>query len=410
MMLAPALPRFRRLALISCFTSLAIALAGCGAQGSSGGGAKGRKGGGAAPVVVGKVTRKVVPLEIEAIGLVEAIRTAGVRSQVTGVVQKIAIQEGQDVNAGDLLFEIDPRPFRNALKSAEADSQKLHVQLEYARGQVARYKTLSSDSMVSKEQYQKIQDDARALEAQALVAESSVANAKLQLEYSSIRAPLSGRTGNLNLHEGDLIRANEAGAALVTVNQLSPIYVTFGLPQQHLGELNRYRASARLAVRATPPGLDPTPEVGELTFVDNTVDPATGTIKLKATFPNTAHRLWPGQFSTVNITLIAPEVLAVPASAVQTSQTGQHVYVVREDKSAERREVVIERTLRGDAVVTKGLKEGEVVVTEGQLRVMPGGALEIRPGPGEAAPAGEGKAKAKKVKEKEKSADKEKKK
>lgn len=403
MILVPAfLGSFRRHLVIAGLAPLLVALAGCGAQGGSGGGsAKGRKGGGAAPVVVGKAVRKVVPLEIEAIGIVETIRGANVRSQVTGVVQKIAIQEGQDVKAGDLLLEIDPRPFRNALRSAEADNEKIRVQLEYARGQVARYKTLSSDSMVSKEQFQKIQDDARALEAQSMVSESSVANAKLQLEYSSIRAPLSGRSGNINVREGDLVRANEAGIALLTINQLSPINVTFGVPQQYLSEINRYRANATLAVKAVPAGSDPTPEIGELTFVDNTVDPATGTIRLKATFPNSSHRLWPGQFSTISITLTSPEVLAIPASAVQTSQTGQHVFVVREDKTAERREVVVERTLRGDAVVSKGLKEGETVVTEGQLRVMPGGALEIRNANGEFAPGGESKAKSK-AKEKEK--------
>jgi len=319
------------------------------------------------------------------------------------VVQKLALQEGQDVKAGDLLLEIDSRPFRNALRSSEADNEKIRVQLEYARGQVARYRTLSSDSMVSKEQFQKIQDDARALEAQSMVSESAVANAKLQLEYSSIRAPLSGRSGNINVREGDLVRANEAGIALLTINQLSPINVTFGVPQQYLSEINRYRANATLAVKAVPAGLDPAPEIGELTFVDNTVDSATGTIRLKATFPNSSHWLWPGQFSTVSITLTAPEVLAIPASAVQTSQTGQHVFVVREDKTAERREIVVERSLRGDAVISKGLKEGEVVVTEGQLRVMPGGPLEIRSANGELVPGGEGKAKSKsKTKEKEK--------
>lgn len=392
----------RRHLVIAGLAPLVIALVGCGAKGGAGT-AKGRKGGGPAPVVVGKAIRKVVPLEIEAIGTVETIRGANVRSQVTGVVQKIAIQEGQDVQAGDLLLEIDSRPFRNALRSSEADNEKIRVQLEYARGQVARYRTLSSDSMVSKEQFQKIQDDARALEAQSMVSESAVANAKLQLEYSSIRAPLSGRSGNINVREGDLVRANEAGIALLTINQLSPINVTFGVPQQYLSEINRYRTKATLAVKAVPPGLDPAPEIGELSFVDNTVDPATGTIRLKATFPNSSHRLWPGQFSTISITLTAPEVLAIPASAVQTSQTGQHVFVVREDKTAERREVVVERSLRGDAVISKGLKEGEVVVTEGQLRVMPGGALEIRSANGELAPGGDGKAKSKsKTKEKEK--------
>lgn len=398
MILAPRSTRlFRRSLALLGLTPLLLGLPGCGSkEGAAGGGGsgKGRKGGGAAPVVVAKAARKVVPVEIEAIGIVETIRGASVRSQVTGVVQKIAIQEGQDVKQGDLLLEIDSRPFRNALRSAEADSEKIRVQLEYARGQVARYKTLSSDSMVSKEQYQKIQDDARALEAQSMVSESSVASAKLQLEYSSIRAPLAGRSGNINVREGDLVRANEAGIALLTINQLSPINVTFGVPQQYLAEINRYRAQAKLAVRVVPPGLTEQPELGELTFIDNTVDTSTGTIKLKATFTNEQHRLWPGQFGTVSITLANPTALAIPGSAIQTSQTGQHVFVVKEDNTAERREVVIERSHAGEAVISRGLQEGETVVTEGQLRVVPGGPLEIRNAPGGAG-GDSGKAKSK---------------
>jgi multidrug efflux system membrane fusion protein len=373
---------------------LLAGLVGCGQKAGTGTG-KARKGGGAAPVVVAKVVRKVVPVEIEAIGIVETIRGASVRSQVTGVVQKIAIQEGQDVVAGDLLLEIDSRPFRNALRSAEADNEKIRVQLEYARGQVARYKTLSTDSMVSKEQFQKIQDDARALEAQSMVSDSSVASAKLQLEYSSIRAPISGRSGNINVREGDLVRANEAGIALLTINQLSPINVTFGVPQQYLSEINRYRAQGKLAVRVVPSGLNEAPEIGELGFVDNAVDTTTGTIRLKGNFANAQNRLWPGQFGTVSITLANPEALAIPSSAIQSSQTGRHVFVVKADNTAEKRDVVVERAHLKETVISRGLAEGETVVTEGQLRVVPGGPVEIRTPGG--VPAGEaGKAKGKK--------------
>ena len=233
---------------------LALSLGGCsddsspGAGAAKGGGRGGRGGaGGPAPVQVGHAQRKVVPLTLDAIGAVEPIRTAALRSQVTGTLIKIAIQEGQDVKQGDLLFEIDPRPFQNALDSALADSQKIAVQLENARSQVARYRSLSADSMVSKEQFQTILDNERALTAQALSSQSAIANAKLQLEFSSIRAPLSGRTGNLGVHEGDLVRASDTTVTLVTINQLSPIYVTFGVPQQYLGPLNRYRAAGGLS-------------------------------------------------------------------------------------------------------------------------------------------------------------------
>ncbi len=370
----PPFPGLRLLAL-----GFALLLAGCGDKAAAPApGTKGGKGGGSAPVYAGTVQRKIVPLVLEAIGAVEPIRATAVRAQVTGSLFKIAIQEGQDVKQGDLLFEIDPRPFQNALRTSEADLAKARLQLETARAQVTRYKSLTADQMVSKEQFEKISDTARTLEAEVLGGESRLALAKLQLEYCSIRAPLSGRTGNLNIREGDLIRANEAGAPLVTINQLNPIYVTFSVPQQYLAPLTRYRASGMLKVRVVPPGTDEKPEEGELTFMDNTVDSSTGTLKLKGTFPNATHRLWPAQFATVTLTLASPEALTVPISALQTSQAGQHVYVIRADKTAELRPVVVERMYEGVAVVSKGLAEGETIVTDGQLRVIPNKPVDIK--------------------------------
>ncbi len=354
--------------------------------GGAGKGGKSGKGGGAAPVLVTKVERKVVPLSLEAIGAVEPIRTTAIRSQVTGTLKRRAIREGQDVNAGDLLLEVDPRPFQNALQTAEADLKKSQVQLETARAQVARYRSLSTDQMVSKEQYEKITDAARALEAEVAAVESRLANARLQLEYSSIRAPLTGRTGNIHVHEGDIVRANDSGAPLMTINQLNPIYVTFGVPQQYLAAVSRYRASGTLRVAVVPPGADERPEVGDLTFLDNTVDSTTGTIRLKGTFPNKENRLWPGQFATVTLTLASPEVTAVPANALQVSQAGQYVYVVKADQTAEMRMVTVERLAGADAVIAKGLEPGEVIVTEGQLRVLPGRPVEVKSsGAGDAA-------------------------
>jgi multidrug efflux system membrane fusion protein len=372
-----------------------------GGAGGGGGGGGGRRGsgGGPAPVLVGQVRKKVVPILIDAIGAVEPIRSAAIRSQITGSLQKIDIKEGQDVNQGDLLFEIDPRPLQNALASARADQEKIKVQLENARMQVVRYQKLSAESMVSKEQYQQIQDNERALSAQSLSSAAALANAELQLQYCSIRAPISGRTGNMSVHEGDLVRANDAGA-MVTINQLSPIYVTFGVPQQYLATLARYRADSMLTVNVVPPGLDETPEKGELTFMDNTVDPTTGTLKLKATFENSKHRLWPAQFATVSVTLAAPEVLVVASSAIQTSQTGQHVFIIKSpDNVAELRNVTVERTHEADSVITKGLVEGETVVIDGQLRVIPGKPVEIKQPEGVAATTdgrGKGKGKGKK--------------
>lgn len=381
-------PAFRR-STSALVLALALMLAGCGgkpetaasAKGAKGGGGgKGGRGGGGgpAPVLVGQVQTKIVPLVIEAIGAVEPIRTTAVRSQVTGTLLKIAFKEGQDVKEGDLLFEIDARPFRNALNSAEAELRKAKVQLETAHAQVARYRTLTTEQMVSKEQFEKISDAARTLEAEVQADESRVLTAKLQLEYCSIRAPLAGRTGNMTVHEGDLVRANEAGGLLVTIHQLNPIYVTFGVPQQYLVDLTRYRATGALKVKVVPPGTNEKPEEGELTFMDNMVDSSTGTLKLKGTFPNDSQRLWPGQFATVTVVLSSPDALTVADSAIQTSQAGQYVYVVKADKTAELRPVDVERTFENDAVISKGLAEGETVVVDGQLRVIPGRPVEAR--------------------------------
>ncbi|WP_158277611.1 efflux RND transporter periplasmic adaptor subunit [Opitutus sp. ER46] len=355
--------------------ALLVAVAGCSKSGSGSGG----RGGGGAPVLVGKAERKVVPLVIDAVGTVEPIRAASVRAQITGTLLRIAIREGQDVAEGDLLFEIDPRPFESTLRSALADQKRIQVQFENARAQVERYKRLDVGRMVSQEEAQQVQDAARALEAQAAAAAAAVESARLQLSYCSVRAPIAGRTGNISVHEGDLIRSSEAGN-LVTINQLNPIYVTFGVAQQYLPAIARYRAEHPLAVEIRLGSTEETPAAsGELTFVDNAVDTTTGTIRLKATIANEQQRLWPGQFATVAVRLAAPEVLTVPASAVQSDQAGQHVFVVKTDSTAEFRKIVVERTFNDDAVVTAGLEAGDTVVTDGQLRVISGRPVQVKP-------------------------------
>ncbi|MBI5382465.1 MAG: efflux RND transporter periplasmic adaptor subunit [Opitutae bacterium] len=380
-------------------------LAGCGEKPAAGG--RGRGGGGPAPVLTGQAQRKVAPLVLDAIGAVEPIRTATLRSLVTGVLWKVDFREGQEVQQGDLLFEIDPRTFQNAVRSAEADLQKIRTQLANAQEQLARYQKLSTDAMVSQEQFQTIQTTERTLRATLRVSEATLENAKLQLEFCSIRAPIAGRTGNLGAREGDLVRASDATVSLVTIHQLSPIYVTFAVPQQHLAALQRQRAAGSVRVTAAPAHATEAPEIGELSFIDNAIDAATGTLKLKATFANADRGLWPGQFVNVRVHLSAPEALVVPAQAVQNDQHGQHVFVVKEDQTAELRPVVIERQAEGFAVVTKGVREGETVITDGHLRVVPGGRVEVKtpgeaggapkgpPGAGKGKGKGEGKGKAK---------------
>ena len=370
---------------------LMLLLAGCPDKPKASGGRGGA--GGPAPVVVTKAQKKQVPLTLDAIGAVEPSRTTAVRSQVTGYLLKIHFQEGQDVQQGDLLFEIDSRPFQNAMQSAEAELQKTRVQLETARTQVERYRGLSADQSISKEQFQALLDNERVLTAQAQASEAAFNNAKLQLEYCSIRSPLAGRTGSVGLHEGDLVRASDPNVSLVTVHQLSPIDVTFSVPQQHLSALARYRAAGNITVTAIPPGDDSNErEKGTLSFMDNNVDSTTGTVKLKATFPNSAHRLWPGQFVITRVTLATPEVLVVPFAAIQNDQKGQHVFVIKEDNTAEFRSVTVERSTETEAVISKGLKESETIVTDGQLRVTPGKPVEIKsPGTPESAPKARGK-------------------
>jgi multidrug efflux system membrane fusion protein len=301
-----------------------------------------------------------------------------VRAQVTGTVLKINAREGQDVNAGDILFELDARPYENALRTALADQQRVAVQLTTAKQQVTRYRSLPVGQMISQDQVQQIEDSARTLEAQALAAEAAVANAKVQLSYCTMRAPIAGRLGNFVVHEGDLVRANDT-AVLVTINQLRPIYVTFSLAQQHLATVASYQAKGPLEVDAGTTAAEAPAARGQLSFIDNAVDPTTGTIRLKATFSNEETRLWPGQFAAVSITLAKPNVIAIPMSALQTDQQGQHVFVVRANKTAEFRTVTVERTQDDVAVISSGLKEGESVVTDGQLRIIPDRPVQVRP-------------------------------
>ena len=365
---------------VSALAAALVLLVGTGCaektKASSGGGRRGP--GGVPPVVVGTVERKFVPLTLEAVGSVEPILAASVRSQITGTALKIHFREGQDVQAGDVLFELDSRPFRQAVQTAEAEVQRFTAQLENARAQLARYRALSADSFVSQELLQNSQATARTLAAQLAAAESALAGARLQVDYCTLRAPLSGRTGSLGARMGDLVRASDASTALVVINQLDPIYVAFGVPSQHLATLARYRAAGPITVTATPHGHPDKAVTGELTFIDNAVDPATGTVKLKATFPNADHRLWPGQFANLRVNLAAPEGLVVPVAALQNTQKGSQVFVVTAEKNAELRPVVVERTHGLEAVIARGLAAGESVIVDGQLRVQPGRPVEVK--------------------------------
>jgi len=330
------------------------------------------------PVTVGTVIKKSVPVQIRAIGNVEAYSTVGVKSQIGGVLMRVHFKEGQDVKKGDLLFTIDPRPYETALKQAEANLAKDNAQLENARVQVSRYADLVKKGYVAQEQYDQINTNSASLEATVNADKAAVENAQLQLKYCYIYSPLTGRTGSLISYEGNLIKAN-ADTSMVVINQIQPVYVIFSVPEQNLQEIKKYMASGKLKVEAFISNEDQNPAEGLLTFIDNTVDAATGAIKLKATFSNNDKKLWPGQFINITVALSTQsDAIVVPSQAVQTGQQGQYVFVVKDDLTVEQRPVDVDRTINDEAVIATGLKGDEKVVTDGQLRLVPGTKVEVK--------------------------------
>lgn len=423
--------RRSRLAILTLVgvASLAVACGGTAAQapGGGGGGRRGGRGGGATggaqPVVTTVVAQRDVPVDIAAVGNVEAYTSVSVRSQVTGQLHDAYFHEGDLVKKGDKLFTIDPRPLEAELVQAEANMVRDQALLNQAQAQLDRdaanseYQQLSSErqndlvgrGLVSKD----VGDQARAAadatlatvkadkamvesaRAQLAVQQSIVDNAKVQLSYTLIRATIDGRTGNNTVKVGNLVSANST--ELVTIAQLAPAYVTFAVPAVHLPTIKRHIGKDPLKVLAASPDAGGAPIEGELTFVDNTVDATTDTIKLKATFPNTDQRLWPGQFTRVTLRLtILSKATVVPSQAVQTGQDGQFIFVVKDDSTVEQRPITVAQRMGEDVVIEKGVTPGETIVTEGQLRleqgtsVQPQGAGGSSGAAGGAKPAGEG--------------------
>lgn len=387
---------------------LAVAVAcssrgGSGATGAGGAGGRGGRGGGAggaaAPVVVGTVAQKDVPVDIAAIGNVEAFSTISVRSQVSGVVTDVPVTEGSFVKAGDRLLTIDQRPYDAALAQAEANLNRDRALLaqaqaqlardranaDYAKGVSGRQVQLAERGIVSKDQLDQsnaasnaadaaVNADRAAVEsakAQIVAQEALVDGAKLQLNYTVIRSPIAGRTGTVTVKAGNLANANSA--ELLTITQIEPVFVTFSMPALQLPEVKRHFADGAIDVTATPQDSDARAIPGKLAFIDNAVDAATDTIKLKARFENTDHALWPGQFARVSLRLTTlPNALTVPAQAVQTGQDGQFVFVVKSDQTVEQRPVTTGQAAGPDVVITHGLSAGENIVLEGQLRLEAG--------------------------------------
>jgi len=330
------------------------------------------------PVSVGMVTQKDVPLQILVIGTVEPSSTVAVKAQIGGTLTRVHFTEGQDVKKGNLLFTIDPRPYEAALRQADANFARDRAQFENARAEELRYRELVKKGYVSQTQYEQVRTNALALDAVAAASKAQVENAHLQLAYCTIRSPFAGRTGSLSVYEGNLIKAN-ADTAMVTINQIQPINVSFAVPEKSLPEIKKYMAGGALKVEVLLSKDDANPLQGRLSFIDNTVDTATGTIRLKGSFANSDRKLWPGEFVNVVLTLTTQkDALLVPTSAVQTGQNGQFVFVVKQDSTVDVRPVVASRTFGEETVIAKGLAASEKVVTDGHLRLAPGAKIEIK--------------------------------
>jgi membrane fusion protein, multidrug efflux system len=359
----------------------------------------------AAPVMVSKATLKSVPIEIQSVGNAEAYSSVSVKSQVGGELTVVDFKEGTDVRKGDRLFVIDPRTYesqvaqadatlakdRAQLQAAQANLSKEIAQEEFAQAQAKRYSELLQKGLLAPDSAEQINAQAKAaseavradraaidsMQANIAADQAALDRAKLQLEYCTIRSPIDGRTGQLIVKQGNVVKATDM--ELVTINQLHPIYVTFTVPEINLPLIKTRMAAGKVAVVVYLQGEDEAVETGTLSFIENIVDSTTGTIRLKALFDNRADKLWPGQFVRVVVRLNdSSNSIVVPVTAVQTRQDGKFVFVVKPDMTVEARSVLAGRTIERDVVIEKGLSEGESVVTTGQLRLVPGSRIQIK--------------------------------
>ncbi len=384
--------------------SLVLALAGCGAKPQS-------ESGGAAfppvPVRIGQARQESVPIQVRVVGTVEPYSSVQVKSLVGGPLMAARFAEGTNVKKGDLLFEIDPLPFREALRQvegalkkdeaqlrvAEANLQRSRAQLKNAQADAARFQQLSKEGISTRMQEdqirtaaevaeQAVRGDEAALESLRAAIESDravVEQARLNLSYCEIRSPLSGRTGNLLLHPGNLVKAN-GDEPLVVINQISPIFVTFGVPERYLPPIARRNAQRKLNVEVSIEKNATETIIGTLAVIDNTVDANTGTIRLKATFDNPDGRMWPGQFVNVALTIETQKATVIPAEAVQAGQQGSFVYAVKPDQTVEPRPVTLGQNVSGNVIVEEGVAPGDSIVTDGQSRLFPGARIVVAGG------------------------------
>jgi membrane fusion protein, multidrug efflux system len=349
-------------------------------------GRKAGKGPAAVPVTVALVVQETVPVRLRAIGNVEAYATVALKARVDGQIIEVNFKEGAPVKKGDVLFRIDPRPYAAALRQAEANALRDAAARDQARSQDRRYQELLDKNFISKEAYAQIRTNAETAAAVARASQAARENARLNLDYCTISSALDGYVGKVLLQAGNLVKANDV-SPLVVINQVRPIYVNFAVPEQDLPEIRKRMAEGPVEVEVLPvdasQGRRPQ---GRLIFVDNAVDPTTGTIRLRAQFENDDAALWPGQFVNLSVRLYEQaDAIVIPTQAVQTGPDGQYVYVIGEEMTAEVRRIAVLRTDGERSIVEKGLKQGERVVTRGQLRLGPKVRVQI----GKPAPAAE---------------------
>jgi multidrug efflux system membrane fusion protein len=329
------------------------------------------------PVSVAQVVARTVPVRLRAIGNVEPYTTVAIKARIDGQIVAVHFKEGQEVRKGEVLFEIDKRPFEAQLAQAQATLGKDRALLDHANDQEKRYKELLAQKFISPDAYAQIRTNGETAAAQVRADEAAIESVRLQLAYCTIRAPINGYAGKIQIQEGNLVKANDTNP-LVVINQIVPTNVSFSVPEQSLPAVRKYQASGELQVSAQVPNAGLPPVAGKLSFIDNTTDATTGTIKLKAEFPNAGKELWPGQFVDVVLTLTQQDNATVaPSSAIQNGPNGQYVFVVKPDRTVDLRPVKIARSEGDITVMGSGLNPGETVVTIGQLRLGPGSKVAI---------------------------------